>query len=68
MSIKTTVYLPEDLKALIEQQATFRACSEAEVIRGAIAASFNRAGPGAPSAADAGSQSVDQLLFGFGNP
>ena len=67
MAIKTTVYLPEDLKALIEQEAVFRACSEAEVIRGAIAASYNC--PHTSSQAlQPPTEPMEQAFYGFGNP
>jgi Arc/MetJ-type ribon-helix-helix transcriptional regulator len=35
---KTTVYLPDDLKRTLEQVATSRGCSEAELIREAVRA------------------------------
>jgi len=48
MSRKTTVYLPEPLKDAVERAAQRRGCSEAEIIRQAIAAStasLSRNGP-----------------------
>ncbi|MDZ7677438.1 MAG: CopG family transcriptional regulator [Acidimicrobiales bacterium] len=45
MGKKTTVYLPDDLKAAVEREATRRGVSEAEVIRHAIAALVTRPAP-----------------------
>ena len=39
---KTTVYLPDDLKAAVEREAQRRSSSEAEVIRDAIRAAVSR--------------------------
>jgi predicted transcriptional regulator len=67
MSVKTTVYLPDDLKAAVERDAAQRAISEAEVIRQAIAAWVTRPAPhfgvidGEPFA-----ERVDELMGGFG--
>jgi predicted transcriptional regulator len=67
MSQKTTVYLPDDLKAAIEREARRRACSEATVIRDALASSLDRPRAqlgfidGEPIA-----EHVDELLEGFG--
>lgn len=36
MPTKTTVYLPDELKLALENEAARRGCSEAEVIRDAI--------------------------------
>jgi hypothetical protein len=65
---KTTLYLPDDLKAAVERQARERGVSEAQVIREAIAAAVVRPRPSAgllvsdePFAAR-----VDELLAGFG--
>lgn len=64
---KTTVYLPDDLKVAVERTARRRGCSEAEVIRQAIAAGVDAPRPQAgflddePFAARA-----DELLEGFG--
>jgi len=72
---KTTIYLPDDLKAAIERIAVAERMSEAELIRAALrekiaAASSDRptvpltsAGLGDPSLAER----VDELLAGFGN-
>ena len=35
---RTTIYLPDDLKAALERTAASRGISEAEVVRGALAA------------------------------
>ena len=67
MSHKTTVYLPEELKAAVERTARRRGCSEAEVIRQAIAAGVDALRPraaiieGEPFA-----DRADELLTGFG--
>lgn len=66
-SHKTTVYLPSELKVAIEREARRRVCSEAQVIRDAIAAAVSRPKPtiglidGPPLAEDA-----ERLLAGFG--
>jgi predicted transcriptional regulator len=67
MSHKTTVYLPDDLKTALAQEAKRRQCSEAHVIRSAIAAAVQRDRPragildGEPIA-----DQVDSLLASFG--
>ncbi len=67
MNQKTTVYLPADLKAGVEREASRRQCSEAQVIREAVAAAVSRPRPnigflsGEPIA-----ERVDELLAGFG--
>jgi len=64
---KTTIYLPDDLKAAVEREAASSGLSEAEVIRRAIRAAFDRPRPragiitGEPIA-----DRVDDLLTGFG--
>lgn len=68
MSIKTTLYLPEALKAEIEREARRRGVAEAEVIRSALAAGLTRPSPRAgiiegPAIAE----HVDELLQGFGS-
>jgi Arc/MetJ-type ribon-helix-helix transcriptional regulator len=72
--VKTTVYLPEDLKASLERVAAEKGRSEAELIREAIrvlvgsgAAAKPRiplvaTGLGDPTA----SERIDELLDGFG--
>lgn len=68
MTIKTTIYLPDDLKANIEREAQRRGVAEAEVIRSALAAGLSRPSPhagiitGPPIA-----EHVDELLGGFGD-
>jgi Arc/MetJ-type ribon-helix-helix transcriptional regulator len=71
---KTTVYLPEALKADLERMAAEEDRSEAEIIRAAIAAAIESRprprpkiplfskGLGDPTAAER----VDELLAGFG--
>lgn len=67
MTIKTTVYLPEELKKALEAEARRRGQSEAEVVRNAISALVTRPRPkpgiveGDPIAADS-----EELLSGFG--
>lgn len=67
MTRKTTVYLPDDLKAAVEREAKRRSCSEAEVIRDAVADAVARPRPtsgiisGEPFA-----ERTDELLAGFG--
>jgi predicted transcriptional regulator len=67
MAHKTTVYLPDDLKAAVERDARRLGLSEAEVIRRAIAGAVQRPRPrvgiieGEPIA-----ERVDELLSGFG--
>jgi predicted transcriptional regulator len=64
---KTTIYLPDDLKAAVEREAASSGLSEAEVIRRAIRAAVDRPRPrsgiitGEPIA-----ERVDDLLTGFG--
>ncbi len=67
MTRKTTVYLPEVLKAAVEREARRRGSSEAEVIRQAIAAAViaPRPRPGFLDAEPFAAQ-ADELLAGFG--
>ena len=72
---KTTLYLPEELKASLERMAADELRSEAEIIREAIAEKVDRrtrprpnlplcaAGLGDPTIAER----VDELLDGFGS-
>lgn len=67
MSVKTTLYLPDELKAEVEREARRRGIAEAEVIRLALAAGLSRPSPRAgiiegPAIAE----HVDELLEGFG--
>lgn len=64
---KTTVYLPDDLKAAVAREARQRGVAEAEVIRDAIAAAVQRPAP-RPGLFEAEpfAASIDVLLAGFG--
>lgn len=68
MMRKTTVYLPDELKAAVERMARRRGTSEAEVIRSAIADAVATPRPssgfldGEPFA-----EHADELLAGFGD-
>jgi len=69
MSRKTTVYLPDELKAAIEREARRRGSSEATVIRDALTAAVTRPLPttsglfeGEPFA-----DRADELMDGFGD-
>jgi predicted transcriptional regulator len=67
MTRKTTIYLSDTLKAAVEREARHRGCSEAEVIRRAIAAAVHAPRPragiidGEPFA-----DRADELLDGVG--
>jgi predicted transcriptional regulator len=64
---KTTVYLPEPLKAAVEREARRRGSSEAEVIRQAIAAAVTAPRPRAGFLdAEPFAARTDELLEGFG--
>ncbi len=64
---KTTIYLPDDLKAGLEREARRRGCSEAEVIRQAVAAAVQRPQPNVGLLdAEPMADRVDELLDGFG--
>lgn len=64
---KTTVYLPDDLKSAIEREARRRGCSEATVIREAVASALDRPRPRVGLLdAEPIAESVDELLAGFG--
>lgn len=66
---KTTVYLPDELKAAVKRAARQRGVSEAQVIRESIRAAVGGAKP-PPRGLYAGSEPiarrVDELLAGFG--
>ena len=65
---KTTVYLPDDLKAAVTRMAKQRGVAEAEVIRLAIAAAVSRpaARSGLLESDEPLAARVDELLKGFG--
>jgi hypothetical protein len=71
MDKKTTIYLPAELKRAVEETASARGCSEAEVIRDAIAGATRGRAPrprlplfasGQPRLAE----EVESALRGFG--
>ena len=64
---KTTVYLPDDLKAGLEREAAIRGVSEAELIRAALAEAVRRPRP-RPGLfrAEPFAERADDLLKGFG--
>jgi predicted transcriptional regulator len=67
MSHKTTVYLPDDMKLALEREAQRRGCSEAHVIREAVAKAVQRPRPNAGLfEGESLSDQVDELLTGFG--
>lgn len=67
MSVKTTVYLPEELKRALENEAARRGVSEAQLIRSAIAEAVARPRPRAGFIdGDPIADRVDELLAGFG--
>lgn len=67
---KTTVYLPDDLKRLIELAARRDDISEAEVIRRSLAGALGGDRPtphgGLFSSSEPFADRVDDLLVGFG--
>jgi len=71
---KTTVYLPDELKAALEMRARSERCSEAELIRQAVAERVYRGNGPSPrlplSAVGLGNadaaEHVDELLKEFG--
>ncbi len=68
--MKTTLYLPDDLKRAVELVASRRGTSEAEVIRQAIRNGLPHDAPkpkgGVFAGDDAIADRVDELLAGFG--
>jgi predicted transcriptional regulator len=65
---KTTVYLPEDLKAGLTREARRRGSSEADVIRKAIADAIASPRPSRGFLdAEPIADRVDELLEGFGS-
>lgn len=67
---KTTVYLPEELKAAVKRAAQQRGVSEADVIRDSIRAGVGDVKTAPRGGLYAGSEPiarrVDELLEGFG--
>ena len=72
--VKTTVYLPEELKASLSRVASERSISEAELIREALSDKVSAAAKARPTvglfAEGLGNpglaERVDELLTGFG--
>lgn len=72
--VKTTVYLPEDLKASLERVAAEKGRSEAELIREAIRSLVGDGAPvrpriplvAAPLGDPTAAERIDELLEGFG--
>lgn len=68
MTHKTTVYLPDDLKSALELEARRRGCSEAQVIRDAVAQVVRRPRPNAGLLDEEPiADRVDEYLAGFGD-
>jgi metal-responsive CopG/Arc/MetJ family transcriptional regulator len=67
---KTTVYLPDELKAAVKRAAQRRGVSEAEVIRESIRTAIGNVRPqprgGLYSGSEPIARRVDELLDGFG--
>ncbi|MBV8928848.1 MAG: CopG family transcriptional regulator [Mycobacteriaceae bacterium] len=67
---KTTVYLPDDLKAAVKRTAEMRGISEAEVIRESIRTAVGGVRPRPRGGLYSGSEPIaeraDELLKGFG--
>jgi hypothetical protein len=69
---KTTVYIPEDLRAALRRTAAGRGCSEAELIREALDTLTRAARPPRPrlplfkSGRRGLAERVDEALAGFG--
>ena len=67
MSVKTTIYLSDEMKAAVEREAKRRRCSEAQVIRDAVASLTVRPQPRAGFLdVEPFADRVDELLAGFG--
>jgi predicted transcriptional regulator len=66
--MKTTVYLPDDLKSALEREARHRGIAEAELIREAIAEAVRRPAPSAGLFESEApfAERADELLEGFG--
>lgn len=68
MNTKTTIYLPDDLRAGVKSEAKRRGCSEAQVIRDAISTAVVRPRPRAGLLdAEPIADRVEELLVGFGD-
>ena len=68
MTRKITVYLPDEMKLALEREALRRGCSEAQVIREAVAKAVSRPLPAAGIfEGESLSGRVDELLAGFGD-
>ena len=70
MKVKTTLYMDRELKDAVERAARLRKCSEAEVIRSAIAKDVlveQRPRGGFLSGPVDLSERVDEYLEGFGD-
>jgi Ribbon-helix-helix protein, copG family len=67
---KTTIYLPDELKAAVKRAAQRRGVSEAEVIRESVRAVVGDGRPAPRGGLYSGSEPiarrVDELLDGFG--
>jgi metal-responsive CopG/Arc/MetJ family transcriptional regulator len=67
---KTTIYLPDELKAAVKRAAQRRGVSEAEVIRESIRTAVGDSRPGPHGGLYSGSEPIarraDELLDGFG--
>lgn len=67
VTTKTTVYLPDEMKAKIQGEARRRGIAEAEVIRMAIASGLSRPDPrGGLFDVEPFADRADELLLGFG--
>ncbi len=68
--VKTTLYLPDDLKAELSREAARRGESEAELIRQALRRELDSVRPRPKGALFSGTEPladrVDELLDGFG--
>ena len=70
--VRTTVYLPEELKAELERTAATTGRSEAELIRDGVRSVVHAHKPGSPriplfrSGVPDLAERVDELLAGFG--
>ncbi|MCC7077350.1 MAG: ribbon-helix-helix protein, CopG family [Acidimicrobiia bacterium] len=68
MSKKTTIYLPDRLKAAVEREARVRGCSEAQVIREAVQDAVSRPRPNAGIVSgEPCAEQADEQLAGFGD-